>query len=594
MSHGKTKDELVNWQQMTSLKNWGAPPDPEETGMDRNVKVDCGWGWLIFGQTYADHERLCTDVCQEDRGERNVAHYLREPHVILSLYPQSLFLDPSHTFRLGLREFDNSRWHEPPGLLFRALEGPEEGRRVNEIYASRNMVPARPLFWEEKRPEGLPHVMVAVDAFHQTIVGVVMGMDHAVAFKDADNGSSLWGLAVDPKTSIRGVGEGLVRALACWFKERHRDFLDLSVMHNNHFAIRLYEKLGFQRVPVYCIKNKNHINEPLFSGPMEGEELSIYSRIIIDEARRRGIGVEVLDQEKEIFTLSFGGRSVLCRESLSELTSAVSMTICDDKALTSRVLLDAGLSVPEQQRVGSSLDNQAFLERFHSVVVKPARGEQGQGVSVDLRTPEEMEVAIRHAETVCKDVLLEHYVTGQDLRIIVIGGEVVAAAVRKPAEVMGDGLLTVRALIEKQSRRRAAATQGESRILLDEPTLRCIEQAGIQLDEILACGHCVQVCKTANLHTGGTIHDVTQELHPALIQVAEWGAAVLNMPVVGFDFLVPSLQEPEYVIIEANERPGLANHEPQPTAERFIDLLFPQTRSHPPIVPENGVEQPVD
>jgi D-alanine-D-alanine ligase-like ATP-grasp enzyme len=92
-----------------------------------------------------------------------------------------------------------------------------------------------------------------------------------------------------------------------------------------------------------------------------------------------------------------------------------------------------------------------------------------------------------------------------------------------------------------------------------------------------ADGQRVQVRKTANLHTGGTIHDVTAALHPTLRAAAESAARALRIPVVGLDFLVPAPDQEDYVIIEANERPGLANHEPQPTAQRFIDLLFPYT-----------------
>ena len=83
--------------------------------------------------------------------------------------------------------------------------------------------------------------------------------------------------------------------------------------------------------------------------------------------------------------------------------------------------------------------------------------------------------------------------------------------------------------------------------------------------------------KTANLHTGGTIHDVTARLHPALRRAAIEAAAAIDIPVTGLDFIVPDPGGPDYAIIEANERPGLANHEPQPTAERFVDLLFPST-----------------
>jgi GNAT-family acetyltransferase (TIGR03103 family) len=168
-------------------------------------------------------------------------------------------------------------------------------------------------------------------------------------------------------------------------------------------------------------------------------------------------------------------------------------------------------------------------------------------------------------------------VAGEDLRIIVIDFEVVAAAVRRPPQVTGTGQHEIRDLIQAQSRRRRAATGGESSIPMDEETERCVRQAGYTLRDVLPEGEALTVRKTANLHTGGTIHDVTGELNPKLAADACAAARVLDIPVTGLDFIVPSVSEPEYVIIEANERPGLANHEPQPTAERFVDLLFPRT-----------------
>ncbi len=98
------------------------------------------------------------------------------------------------------------------------------------------------------------------------------------------------------------------------------------------------------------------------------------------------------------------------------------------------------------------------------------------------------------------------------------------------------------------------------------------------MDSVLPAGKSFMVRKTANLHTGGTIHDVTDKLSPKLSEIAVSAAQALDIPVVGLDLLVESVESDKYHIIEANERPGLANHEPQPTAERFIDLLFPQTR----------------
>ena len=106
-----------------------------------------------------------------------------------------------------------------------------------------------------------------------------------------------------------------------------------------------------------------------------------------------------------------------------------------------------------------------------------------------------------------------------------------------------------------------------------------MKENGFTLTDFLPKGKTITVRKTANLHTGGTIHDVTAKIHPDLAAAAVVGAEALAIPVVGFDFIVTTISKPNYVIIEANERPGLANHEPQPTAERFIDLLFPQTKT---------------
>ena len=141
----------------------------------------------------------------------------------------------------------------------------------------------------------------------------------------------------------------------------------------------------------------------------------------------------------------------------------------------------------------------------------------------------------------------------------------------------GNGRDSVRSLIERQSRRRAAATSGESTIPFDSETERCIAKAGFNLDDVPKEGVAFAVRKAANLHTGGTIHDVTELVHPRLVEAAITVARAVDIPVVGVDFIVTHPAEAAYVFIEANERPGLANHEPQPTAERFIDLLFPMS-----------------
>lgn len=563
-----------------SLINWGDKPKTEEVAaMKGSAILDCGWGRLIFGQTFETPGEIAEILKNEAQGQRDVAFYVRDPHVVLASAPQTLFLDPSHSFRLDLKAWDQKASWSCPGLTIRPATADDEAA-VNRLYLARNMVPVAQGFCARLADDPNVTMLVAEESGpDKAVLGVVMGVDHRTAFNDPDNGSSLWALAVDPQAPVAGVGQSLVMALADLFNESSRSFMDLSVMHDNKEAIALYEKLGLTRVPVYCVKRKNPINESLFVGPHPEEKLNIYARIIVDEARRRGISVEIEDAEAGLFKLSLGGRSVSCRESLSDLTSAVALSRCDDKSLTRRILERAGLNVPDQIVVSSDEQRCAFLEKHGRVVVKPARGEMGRGVSVDLRTLAEVDAAIARAHVQCDEVIMERYVEGQDLRIIVIDDSVVAAAVRRPATVRGDGMHSVLELIDKQSRRRQAATDGESRIPLDEETERCVLSYGYQMLDVLPENEELTVRKTANLHSGGTIHDVTSELHPALAEAAITGAQALAIPVVGFDFIVSDPAKPDYVVIEANERPGLANHEPQPTAERFIDCLFPQTRT---------------
>jgi GNAT-family acetyltransferase (TIGR03103 family) len=559
-----------------SLRNWGDPRGQElEASGVGNAVVDCGWGRLIFGQTFTDNEELAETLRTEQTGKRDIAMYLRDPHVVMSLAPQEVFLDPSHTFRLWLDRYRPSA-HRPKGFAVRMLSSLEDAEAVREIYLKRQMVPAPPNFVWHQRTSRVITYLVAEETSTRHVVGAVTGVDHREAFGDPENGASLWALAVDPQTPLPGVGEALVRQLAEHYQARGRAFMDLSVMHDNAQAIALYRKLGFGRVPVFTLKHKNPWNEPLYTAPQPEAKLNPYASIIVDEARRRGIAVDVLDEQAAYFALSFGGRTIVCRESLSELTSAIAMSRCDDKAVTSRLLAKAGLRVPAQT-AASTEHNLEFLARHGRLVVKPARGEQGAGISVDVRSADGLERAIDRARRISEKVLLERFVEGQDLRVIVIDFKVVAAALRRPASVTGTGRHTVAQLIESQSRRRAAATGGESRIPMDAETERCIAEVGYRMDSVLPSGEVLVVRKTANLHTGGTIHDVTSRLSLTLCRAAVEAARALDIPVVGLDFLVPSPEGPEYVIVEANERPGLANHEPQPTAERFIDLLFPQT-----------------
>lgn len=577
MPRRRAMNHRIERSSAASVRSWERPSAPMAKKMKSDAVLHMGWGRLIFAHTFERQRDIAKLLKDEKHGERDVAFYLRDPHVVLSFAPQELFLDPSHTYRIWLNQYRPGR-ARPKRVIIRRLQSKTDIAGINRIYAARQMVLAdEDYLWAHRRSRVLLY-LVAEDTETGAIVGTTAGVDHELFFNDPEHGASLWSLAVDSQAPYPGVGEALVRYLSEHYQALGRAYMDLSVMHDNAEAVRLYEKIGFKRVPVFCLKHKNPFNEPLYVSPAPEESMNPYAEIIIREARRRGIAVDILDAKNAYFTLSFGGRSITCRESLTELTSAITMSWCDNKQMTLKILSNHGLRIPEQMTIKEDDDRAEFLKKHKRVVVKPVRGEQGQGISVDVTTGEDLEKAVRRAKQSCETVIIERMAPGSDLRIIVIDYKMVAAAIRKPPEITGSGEHTVKELIMKLSRRRSAATHGESRIPLDDETKRCVTAAGYAMDERLPPGKTIVVRKAANLHTGGTIHDVTADVHEDLRKAAEKAARALSIPVVGLDFIVPKVDGSEYVIIEANERPGLANHEPQPTAERFIDLLFPQSR----------------
>lgn len=554
-----------------------ASPQHLVDAMANNVELELGWGRLIFGQTFADPVELAEALRREGPGRRDICIYARESHVLVAMAPHELFIDPSHTYRLRFADDQPQPAKAPVGFEVRTLNSAGDADAMNRVYVRCGMVPApSDVIWDNHTTAGAVDYLVATRVDDGTVIGTVTGVDHELLFADPEQGSSLWTLAVDPAANLPGVGESLTRTLADIYRERGRAYLDLSVAHDNAAAIALYEKLGFARVPVLAVKRKNAINESLFTPvPETVDDLNPYSRIIADEALRRGIRVEVIDAETGEMRLSNGGRSVITRESLSEYTSAVAMSRCDDKRLTRRIVSEAGVVVPRGRLATFDEGDHEFLAEVGDVVVKPTRGEQGKGITVGISGPDEFDAALARAREQHPQVLIEQRAAGEDLRLVVIDGKVVAAALRLPAEVIGTGKHTVLELIEAQSRRRSAATGGESVIPLDEVTEGTVKDGGWSYDDVLPEGVRLRVRRTANLHQGGTIHDVTADVNPELCRVAVTAAEAIGIPVTGIDLLVPDVAGEEYVFIEANERPGLANHEPQPTAAAFVDFLFP-------------------
>ena len=375
----------------------------------------------------------------------------------------------------------------------------------------------------------------------------------------------------------------LTRALAAIYRDRGRSYMDLSVTHDNAAAIALYEKLGFQRVPVMAVKRKNAINEPLFTHPPETvDDLNPYARIIADEAMRRGIWVEVLDAEarrdaavarrpqrgnpRVVVGVHFrGGDEPLRRQAADPAHRR--------RGRASRCRGAGWPPSPRKTTNSSPRSAMSWSSRPEANRARASRSASTVPTNSTARWPGPASNIPRCSSSSAP--------TGDDLRLVVIDGKVVAAALRRPAEIVGTGHHTVRELIEAQSRRRAAATGGESRIPIDDVTEATVAEAGWSFDDVLPEGQRLRVRRTANLHQGGTIHDVTAEVHPELCRVAVTAAEAIGIPVTGIDLLVPDVTNDRIRVHRGQRAPGLANHEPQPTAAAFVDYLFPTTPGLP-------------
>ena len=221
---------------------------------------------------------------------------------------------------------------------------------------------------------------------------------------------------------------------------------------------------------------------------------------------------------------------------------------------------------------------EAFLRSHRPLVVRPARGQPGEGTTLDVRTPAELGPDIERARAVHERVLLEAQAEGQALSVLVIQGRVVAAVERRPARVVGDGEANIGELVQKQARRREAASAGEASLPLDDEVRQHVAAAGHTLADVLPAGESLVLRRTAWLRSGASVHDVTASLHETLRIAAEQAARAADVPVVAVEMLVPACDRPDYTILALDAEPGLAWYQGQPCAERFLEFLFPGIR----------------
>ena len=302
-----------------------------------------------------------------------------------------------------------------------------------------------------------------------------------------------------------------------------------------------------------------------------------HTTTITDAARRRGIRVRIINPDPDwpIFELSRNGKTIRCFNALTDLVGAATFNLLNNKRACHQWLAARRIPVPAQLAYEDARPEQAiaFLEQHAPIVVKPCMQWGGRGVSMGVRTPAELRAAVRFARRYEPDVILEETVPGDDLRIILAGGELAAAICRSPACVIGDGQHTIRQLIARQNAVRRKEDPGNV-IPWDTETRRNLTELKRHLDEIPPSGERVRVRLTNNYHTGGTTEVVTDRVPRRALTIAQRIARELALPLVGIDFLIDPVTQ-RMTVIEVSPDLGVSPPEGETVAERFLDILFP-------------------
>ncbi len=301
------------------------------------------------------------------------------------------------------------------------------------------------------------------------------------------------------------------------------------------------------------------LDEDIRMGPSTGA--------IAAAAAARGIPIRRLTEGS---LLQFGWGSHQRRIQAAEVdnTSAIAESIAQDKALTKRLLAAAGVPVPEGHIVRDADEAwRAMCDLASPVVVKPRDGNQGKGVTVNIVSRDHLEIAFKAAREFSSNIMVERFIPGHDHRLLVVGDKLIAAARRDPPHVIGDGVHTIRQLVEevnRDPRRGDGHATPLTRIRLDEIAFARLRVQGFEPDSIPPKGARVVLRNNANLSTGGSATDVTDDVHPDLAARAIEAAQMIGMDIAGVDVVCESvhqsLEAQGGAIVEVNAAPGLRMH----------------------------------
>ncbi|MDA9986891.1 cyanophycin synthetase [Crocinitomicaceae bacterium] len=342
------------------------------------------------------------------------------------------------------------------------------------------------------------------------------------------------------------------------------------------------------------IQNMKEIREDVRLGPSTGS--------IVDEAVSRDIPFLRLGRNS-LIQLGAGVNQMRFQATITCKTSNIAVDIACNKEQTKKMLDEASIPVAKGDICYDTEDlEETIADIGYPIVIKPLDGNHGKGASINVTNWDDAVKGLKHAKEYSRRVIVEKFITGFDFRILVINNEVIAAAQRVPAHVIGNGKNTIQELIDitnEDPRRGYGHENVLTEITVDHSTERLIDNAGYTLETILSDKETLYLKSTANLSTGGTSVDVTDLMHPENVFIAERISRVIGLDICGIDIMAPnltqSLKENGGVILEVNAAPGFRMHLapseglPRNVAAPVIDMLYPPGKpSRIPIISVTG------
>lgn len=331
-------------------------------------------------------------------------------------------------------------------------------------------------------------------------------------------------------------------------------------------------------------------------------ELGPSTKSIVDEAERRGIPWFRVGSNS-LIQLGQGKNQVQFQATVTAKTGLRAANIASNKDYTKKLLADAKIPVPKGSICKSIEGLYEIIDEIgYPVVVKPLDGNQGKGATINITTPDAAAAAFEFAKKYGDHIIVEKYISGFDFRILVVDNKFVAASKRIPAHVTGDGIKSIDQLIEivnQDPRRGDGHANVLTKILIDRDSEIMMEKQGYDLSSVPKPGEIVYLKSTSNLSTGGTAIDVTDEVHPENIFMAERIAAIVGLDICGIDLMAFDLTTPikdnDGAVIEVNAAPGLRMHlspsegKPRNVASAILDMLYPPGKpSRIPLVAITG------